>query len=225
MRAAIAGARRRPRALRGADHAPRPHRRRRRAGADVEAQRRLRLARRAARRHRRRRDPLVHALAQPRHDGRPRPRAGPPPVERQPRLLRPVRARPDRQHPAQGRRRAEGGRGGRSRAGRRPGGAGRGRWSRPSGRWSSACSSSPTRCARRRRAPRPAPDLRLLDRGRRRLPRLLPRLPGGRRRGRGVEASRLASAWRRSGRSPPRSGCSGSPRPSGCRQAAWSGRL
>ena len=35
------------------------------------------------------------------------------------------------------------------------------------------------------RAPGPAPDLRLLDRRRRRLPRLLPRLPGDRRRGRG----------------------------------------
>ena len=39
------GARRRPRWLRGADHAPGPHRRGRRAGADVEAKRRLRLAR------------------------------------------------------------------------------------------------------------------------------------------------------------------------------------
>ena len=95
--------RRRPRRLRGGDHAPRPHRRRRRAGPDVEAQRRLRLARRAARRDRRRRGPLVHALAQPRHHRRPRPRARPPRVERQPRLLRPVRPREDRQHPAQGR--------------------------------------------------------------------------------------------------------------------------
>ena len=97
------GPRRRPGALRGADHAARPHRRKRRAGADVEAQRRLRRPRRAARRHRRRRDALVHALAQPRHHGRPRPRARPPPVQRQPGLLRPVRARPDRQHPAQSR--------------------------------------------------------------------------------------------------------------------------
>ena len=43
----------------------------------------------------------------------------------------------------------------------------------------------PRRGPRGRRAPRAAPDLRLLDRRRRRLPRLLPRLPGGRRRGRG----------------------------------------
>ncbi len=110
------GARRRPRRLRGADHDPRPHRRGRPAGADVEAQRRLRLARRPDRRHRRRRRPLVHALAQPRDDRRHRPRAGPQPVERQPGLLRPVRARPDRQHPAQSRR---GGRAGRRRARRR----------------------------------------------------------------------------------------------------------
>ena len=60
------------------------------------------------------------------------------------------------------------------------------------------------------RAPRAAPDLRLLDRGRRRLPRLLPRLPGGRRRGRGrraLAARPLPAA--RSGRSPRRSACSG----------------
>ena len=37
-------------------------------------------------------------------------------------------------------------------------------------------------------AARPAPDLHLLDRGRGRLPRLLPRLPGGRRRGGGGRA-------------------------------------
>ena len=41
------------------------------------------------------------------------------------------------------------------------------------------------RGARGRRAARPAPDLRLRDGDRRRLSRLLPRLPGGRRRGRG----------------------------------------
>ena len=122
LRAAIAGLGADPERLRGADHAPRPHRRRRRAGADVEAQRRLRLPRRAARRHRRRRGPLVHALAQPRHDRRPRPRAGPARVERQPGLLRPVRPRADRQHPAQGRARGAdvGGRGGRRRPRARP---------------------------------------------------------------------------------------------------------
>ncbi len=66
-------------------------------------------------------------------------------------------------------------------------------------------------------APGPAPDLRLLDRGRRRLPRLLPRLPGGRRRGRGgrsLAAGALpgdeADDRRR------RWGCWGSRRPSGC---------
>ena len=75
----------------------------------------------------------------------------------------------------------------------------------------------PRRGPRVGRAPGAAPDLRLLDRGRRRLPRLLPRLPGGRRRGRGGRALAAgALPLRRSGRSPRRSGCSGSPPPSGC---------
>ena len=105
--------------------------------------------RRAARRHRRRRDALVHALAQPRHHGRPRPRAGAPPVQRQPRLLRAVRARPHRQHPAQSRRRAERWQPAPAPRPRAP------RWSRPSASWSSACSSSPSevREAAARRAP------------------------------------------------------------------------
>ncbi len=69
----------------------------------------------------------------------------------------------------------------------------------------------------RGRAAGAAPDLRLLDRGRRRLPRLLPRLPGGRSRGRGGREPRAwRSAWRRSGRSPPRWGCWESRLPSGC---------
>ena len=71
---------------------------------------------------------------------RPRPRPGPPAVARQPRLLRPVRARPDRQHPAQGRARAP--RRGRRSADLAPS---RRRSSQPSGPWSSACSSCPTR--------------------------------------------------------------------------------
>ena len=49
--------------------------------------------------------------------------AGPQPVEREPGLLRPVRARPDRQHPAQSRRRRRGG-GGRPRPRGAGGGAG-----------------------------------------------------------------------------------------------------
>ena len=64
--------------------------------------RRLRHPRRADRRHRRRRGALLHAPAQPRHDDRPRPRAGALGIAGQPRLLRPVRARADRQHPSQG---------------------------------------------------------------------------------------------------------------------------
>ena len=67
--------------------------------------RRLRHPRRAGRRHRRRRDPLLHAPAQPRHRDRHRPRAGAVGLAGQPRLLRPVRARADREHPAQGGRR------------------------------------------------------------------------------------------------------------------------
>ena len=51
-----------------------------------------------------------------------------------------------------------------------------------------AAARVPRRGPRGGRAPRAAPDLRLLDRGRRRLPRLLPRLPGGRRRGGGGRA-------------------------------------
>ena len=75
----------------------------------------------------------------------------------------------------------------------------------------------PERGARVGGPPGAAPDLRLLDRGRRRLPRLLPRLPGGRRRGGGGRALAAgALPLRRSGRSPPRWGCSGSRPPSGC---------
>ena len=63
----------------------------------------------------------------------------------------------------------------------------------------------------------PAPALRLRDGGGARLPRLLPRLPGGRRRGRRASRRRgSASACSPSGRSPARSGCSASRRPSGC---------
>ncbi len=101
LRAAIAELGADPDAFEALDHAPGPHRRGWRAHPDVEAQRRFRLPRRAARRHRHRRQPLVHAAPQPRHDSRPRPRAGPPRVQREPRLLRAVRPRQDLEHPAQ----------------------------------------------------------------------------------------------------------------------------
>ena len=78
------------------------HLERRRADPDVEAAGHIRHPRRAARRHRHRRNPLLHAPAEPRDDARPRPRAGEEPVAGQPRLLRAVRARPDREHPAEG---------------------------------------------------------------------------------------------------------------------------
>ena len=54
--------------------------------------------------------------------------------------------------------------------------------SRPSGRWSGGCSSCRRRGRGRGRAPGAAPALRLRDGDRRRLSRLLPRLPRGRRR-------------------------------------------
>ena len=67
------------------------------------------------------------------------------------------------------------------------------------------------------RAARPAPSLRLRDGGGARLPRLLPRLSGRRRGGRGRARRRAsASACSPSRRSRGRSGCSGSRRPSGC---------
>ncbi len=114
-----------------------------------QAQRRLRHPRRADRRHRRRRGALLHAAAQPRHADRHRPRAGPLAVAGQPRLLRPVRARADREHPAQG------GRGGRGRTRRASAAirdrARRRRRAEPSGPWSAAA-----RAARRGREPRPS---------------------------------------------------------------------
>ena len=66
------------------------------ARVDVQAPRRVHHARRAHRRDRRRRDALVHALALARLDGRPRPRPRARAVGREPRLLRPVRARAHR---------------------------------------------------------------------------------------------------------------------------------
>ena len=54
----------------------------------------------------------------------------------------------------------------------------------------------------RRRPPRAAPAVRLRDRDRSRLSRLLPRLPGGRRRAGDSSAPASPSAWRPSGRSP-----------------------
>ena len=157
--------------------------RERRARADVEAQRRVRLPRRAARRHRRRRDPLVHALAQPRHRQSTSTSSWPgasPTTTRSTTSSTPTRGSPAS-------------------------------CARPSGEPERAVAAAgvetpgtplepterelvkrllefPERGARGRRAPRTAPDLLLLDRRRRRLPRLLPRLPGGGRRGRGGRA-------------------------------------
>ena len=178
----------------------------RRAGPDVEAEGRVRAARRADRRHRRRRGPLLHAPAQPRDGARPRPRAGASPVAGQPRLLRPVRARPDREHPAQGGRRGQ-------RAGRRTddgadeaavrrGGRAEARSrrppSRPSGRSSSGCWSFPPR-----RRGRPSAALRTAwpPTRRRPPPTSTPSIATARWSGRPTASSRRAwrSAWRRSG--------------------------
>ena len=110
---------------------------------------------------------------------------------------------------------------------RRRGDGRRRRWrrrrSRPSGRWSGGCSSCPARSRGRGRAPRPAPALRLRDGDRGRLPRLLSRLPGGRRRrSRAPRPRGWRSASRPSGRSPPRSALLGVSAP-GADVAAGSG--
>ena len=102
MKAAMAALGGDPDAPRDPDPAVRAHRRGRRARVDVQAPRRVRHARRAHRRDRRRRDALLHALALARLDDRPRPRPRAQRVGREPRLLRPVRARADRVGAAQG---------------------------------------------------------------------------------------------------------------------------
>ncbi len=84
LKAAMAALGGDPDTIEVADHPVRPPRRRRRAGRDVQAARRVRHARRAARRDRRRRDPLLHAPALARPDARSRPGAGSPAVGREP---------------------------------------------------------------------------------------------------------------------------------------------
>ena len=96
----VAGAGRRGGGARAPDHAARQPDGGRSARADVEAPGRVRHARRPDRRHRRGRGALLPAPALARHDDRPRPRAGARAVEREPRLLLPVRPRADRLDPA-----------------------------------------------------------------------------------------------------------------------------
>ena len=79
-----------------------------RRGQDVEAGRADRDARRPARRDRRRRGPLRARAARARPADRARPRPAHRPERREPRLLLPVRPRPDRRDPAPGRRRRRG---------------------------------------------------------------------------------------------------------------------
>ena len=88
-----------------------PLRPRRRGGLDEQAGRRVHHPRRAAGRGRRRRRPLVLRVTRGDDRDRLRHRAGQEAVEREPGLLRPVRARPDRLDPAQGGRGRAGARG------------------------------------------------------------------------------------------------------------------
>ena len=180
------GARRRPRPLRGADHAARPRRRGRRARADVEAQGRVRDPRRADRRHRRRRGALLHGPAQPRHDRstststwRGGSRRTTPSTTSSTRTpgSRASCARPGDDAASSGARRAAE--------------AALDAAAEPAEReLVKRLLELPDEVARGRRAARPAPALRLRDRDRGRLPRLLPRLPGRRRRGRGGRGRR-----------------------------------
>ena len=105
LRRAAAGARRdaRPpsRVARGARVPARQPRRGRGREEDVEASRRRRVPRRAHRHDRHRRGPLVPRLAGPRPDDRARRRPRQGTDEQESRLLRAVRARADRGHPAQ----------------------------------------------------------------------------------------------------------------------------
>ena len=140
----LADARRRPRALRDRDHAAGQPAGGRPAGADVQASGHHRPARRADRRHRGRRRALLPAPAKPRHDDRPRPRPGAARHPGQPGLLPPVRARADREHPAQGGQR-------RRRASRRSGKS----CTPPSAHSSRSCSSSQPRSSRPPSAARP----------------------------------------------------------------------
>ena len=111
VRGRRADARLRSRARRGAALPARASDPRRRADEDVEAQGRRRLPRRLHGRGRRRRGALVPRQPRPGPDDRDRHRPRGREDAEEPRLLRPVRARPHRRHPAQraatrGRRRA-----------------------------------------------------------------------------------------------------------------------
>ena len=90
-----------PEPRRGAALPVRPSRPWRRDDEDVETRRRRRHARRADRRGRRRRGALAPRQPRPRPDDRDRRRPGGREEPEESRLLRPVRARPDREHPAE----------------------------------------------------------------------------------------------------------------------------
>ena len=152
---------------------------------------------------------LLAALA--RHVDRPRPRPRAQPVQREPRLLRPVRARPHRVGAAQG-----GGGARRARRSRAPSPSRPPGCTRASARSSRRLLDFPDEVARGRRPPRAAPHRRLRARRGAAVQRLLPRLPGrGRARRRG-DCCACGSASRRGTCSPGRSTCSVSQRPRRC---------
>ena len=186
-----------------------PLRPRRRRGLDEQAGRRVHHPRRAAGRGRRRRRPLVLRVARGDDRHRLRHRAGQEAVEREPRLLRAVRPRPDRLDPAQG---------GRSRTRRRRRASPAGSTARPRPRWRGPSPGS------RRSSRTPSPP--------RRRTASPPTRPSSRRRStrsiatRGWSmstqpersAARLALAEATQVTLAARSGCSGSPRRTRCRR-------
>ena len=204
------GARRRPRPPRDPDPAVRAHRRGRRARVDVQAPRRVHHPRRAHRRDRRRRHALLHALA----------------------LATTRRSTSTSTSRAASRRRTPSTTSSTRTRGSRRCGARRGRSGSPRALAATGLDvdAAPLRAragqeAARlprggrggRRAARAAPDRRLRARPRAGLHRLLPRLPGRRRRAR-LRSRTGACACRSSpsGRSPALSTCSGSRRPTRC---------
>ena len=168
VKAAFAGARRRSRSARAADHAVRPPRRARRARVDVQAQRRVRHARRADRRDRRRRGALVscsRARTTRRSTSTSTWRASS--RARTPSTTSSTRTRGSRRCCAR-------------RAGRAAAGAGAARRPRAAARRARAgqeAAGVPGRGRRGGRAPRAAPDRHLRARARAGVHGLLPRLP------------------------------------------------
>ena len=158
-----------PDARRGAAVPARPPDPRRRADEDVEAEGRRRLPRRLHRRGRRRRGAVVPRQPRPRPDDRDRHRPRGREDAEEPGLLRPVRARADRGHPAQ-RARGRDGRGGPPAVPLEP----------AERELVKRLADFPGVVARGGGAARPADDPDVRDPRGRRLPPLLPRRPRAR---------------------------------------------